>query len=181
MKKLFLLAVALVGAAAVSVASPLSCGGDLIPGGVGSGLPGFTPLTCPTIGNAGDNITSITLTILSDYTGWISGDPIVTITYAFSGPITFAAVAPQQVVTLNQNPKNSQPVTVTSTGSLGVGPISGITITPTSSITGGAVTASSAEVSIDYTTSAAPEPASVGLTGAALLGVGLLSRRRAKK
>jgi hypothetical protein len=176
-KKFLAISAALIGFAAVSSAAPIFCGNDLIAHGSGTG----SAIVCPTIGNPGDHITSISLTIVSDYTGWISGNPTVTLNYTIAGPLTFGLV-PAQLVTTVLSPAgipNSSPVTITDSGNLGIGPISGITVTPVSSIAGGQVTGSSAVVTLSYTaTPSVPEPASMALMGGGLLGLGFLVRRK---
>jgi PEP-CTERM motif len=172
-KKLLVLAVAIAGLASLATAAPITCGFDNIANGTGVGA----AIGCPTIGDGVNAITSITLFLSSDYTGYKSGTPVVTLTYAINGPVSFPAVAPQIVNTIPGTPPNSMPVMITLMGNLGLSSISGISVTPTSSITGGQVVASSAVVRIDYSTSVTPEPAALGLMGAGLLGIGLVSRR----
>ena len=175
MKKFLVISAALAGFAAISSASPIFCGSDLIANGVGTGA----AIVCPTIGNPGQMITSISLTIQSDYTGYMNGNPTVTLNYLITGPIAFGAVPPQMVTTLFGPVGNSLPVTITDAGNLGIGPISGITVTPTSSIAGGAVVGSSARITLDYTaTSTAPEPATNALLGTGLVGLAYLARRK---
>lgn len=163
--KLKLLAITALLAFAAS-ASPVHCGSDLIANGVGTG----PAIVCPTIGSAGFEVDLITLTIQSDYTGFEHGNPIVKIDYATGGPAGFTAIPTQNVFTIMG--KNSLPAYVLSFSLFNPGPISGISVTPTSSVWGGMVAGSSSNVWIDYyQTAMAPEPATwvVCLLGGAVL------------
>lgn len=169
-KPLKLLFASLLLTAAATAAPILTCGSDLIPNGSGVGA----PILCPTVGDPGNIITAISLILETDYTGYESGDPAVKIDYLIGGPVSFTHVPEQQVITIpGSDPVNSLPVFAFSLSILNPGPISGIFVVPTGSISDGAVSGSSAVVALTYTetVSGVPEPDTWVVC---LLGAGVL-------
>jgi len=153
---------------------------------------GNTGSTCSATADAGDYLTSVTITIQDDYTGWQSGTPIV----SYSGTLTESAAlftAPTFCnvgTTINAGPPttgNSIPcaVTINPTGTVTntLQSLTAFTIQLTNagnSVSGGTVTGASEVMTITATEAAIslPEPATFGLMGAALVGLGFLARKR---
>jgi PEP-CTERM motif len=191
MKKLTILIFAFVVLASIAGATPIFCGSA----SYAAGNAGPVSITCAAAlatAPGGSFINSITLIISSDYTGFINGNPSVTLTYTQS-PLTLTPdpLIPDpltEVVNTNlgNTPPNSQPVTYTQTvfGNFGLSNVA-FTILGTSAVAGGGVVSSSSVIFLDYTTSpiigGVPEPATMGLMGASLLGLGFLARKSGKK
>lgn len=139
-----------------------------------------TSSTCSLTADPGFFISSVTVTITSDYTGYVNGNPVVTDVYAFvSNSAGFGAI-PNGVVTTNVS--NSNPVqnfNSTLTGNFGSTVTESFSMTNT--VSGGAVIATSGLMTISGLESpnpVVPEPATLGLVGSALLGLSLVLRRK---
>ncbi len=154
-------------------------------GGPLSSSPVFS---CPTIdAGAGNIITSYMVLGTGDYTGGPFGTTTgtqVTLGYAAgAGPINGAT---QTLVVSGGNSSNSDSVPVPfQLGATlgGVQSYAGFTVNFSSTVDSGTVGATTGQVVISYTTAPAgqtPEPATLGLMGSALVGLGLLARRKKK-
>jgi hypothetical protein len=144
--------------------------------------------TCTVTPDSGFFIDSLTITITDDYTGYLSGNPTVN----YSGTLTqSAAVFGAPVfcaVTTAGSPSSSVPCTAGITPANTVSGLNlsfySIQLTGTGNVvTGGAVTGASEVLTISATespiiTSGTPEPATFGLMGAALVGLGFFARKR---
>ena len=152
-----------------------------------------------TIGNAAgqDTITGITLYLLSDFQlGTTSGVNSVKLTYAAPSMGTWSLSFPASC-TVSGTGGNSSANTCTAysgnmnapgttsasdtDGTLNADAGSPFTVAVSSAVVSGAMQTSSGDliVSYNYTVnSATPEPATLGLVGSALLGLGLLVRKR---
>jgi PEP-CTERM motif len=190
MKQLTISICAFVVLASLAGATPILCGSA----NYAAGNAGPLSITCAAglaTAPGGSFINSITLIIDSDYTGFISGNPSVTLTYTQS-PLTPDPVIPDpltQVVNTNlgNTPPNSIPVTYSQVvvGNFGTSNIA-FTIVGNSATAGGALVASSSVIFLDYTIQpltreVTPEPATMGVMGVSLLGLGFLARRSSKK
>lgn len=181
MKKIILLSLASFAIASVVTATPV-CQALMNPNTSGN-----STTLCSVTADPGQFITSLTLTGTDDYTG-ATGTPTV----SFTG--TFVQSSPVFTITL---------CNVVSGGSgsipcaIGVTPaspvnVSGLGITSytadiigiTNTVAGGSVIGDSIGLTLAFTeaplTTTTPEPATLGLTGMALLGVGFLARRKGK-
>ncbi|HTS29995.1 MAG TPA: PEP-CTERM sorting domain-containing protein [Bryobacteraceae bacterium] len=188
MKQVLLTAlIALSGAglaSAISIVSPCSVL-ELPNGGPLTSAP-----TCSITADAGFYINSVTLTITSDYTGWQSGTPTVTDSFTFvtdsAGFAGMFGAIPDGVVNTNTgvNPPKSVPVVnynETQNGNFGA--LVQESFSMTNTVINGVVTGTSGVMTITGTETpivvgSAPEPATVGLMGVALLGIGLAFRRK---
>ena len=183
MKKL-ILAAAVLGLASIASASPILCGFvNYTP----NGNAGPLSITCNAglaTAPGGQFINSLTVIINSDWTGYVSGAPTAALTYTNTGGFTNPGT---QNVTANlgNNPPNSNPLSYSNTifGNFGSSN-SAFNVVGTSSVSGGVVVSSSTTVFLDYTTApidtGVPEPATLGLMGASLLGLGVLARAKKK-
>jgi hypothetical protein len=146
-----------------------------------------TGTTCTATPDPGFFLDSITITITDDYTGWQSGTPTV----SYSGTLTqsdpvFTDPTFCDVTTNGTNNSISCLVTINPSGTVGGLNIPGtytIQLTNTGNVvTGGTVTGASEVLTISATESpitegGVPEPATFGLMGAALVGLGFLARK----
>jgi hypothetical protein len=188
-KKLFLLAVALVGAAAISIASPVQCGAVATFSG-GNGGP--INETCGAIAaGPGSQITSVTLTFFADFqfaTGPANPES-VTVSFTPDIPAGITNWTPATVPLVVTGPPGS-PQVPSSSFSVVAGAANGngtplifipsFLVHITSATGPGSIIAtSSGSVLIDYTTAptGVPEPSTSAVAGVALLGIGLAGRR----
>jgi len=148
-------------------------------------MPNSGPLlsnTCSATADPGFYISSVTFTITSDYTGYQSGNPVVTETYTLVSDTAGFGSIPDGVVTTTGISGNAvQNFGATLTGDFGASvtesfnmsnTVSGGAVTGTSGV--GAITALETPLDIPLST---PEPATTSLIGGALLTVSLLIRR----
>ena len=147
---------------------------------------GNTGSTCSATADPGDYLTSVTITITDDYTGWQSGTPVVSYsatllesTGLYSGA-TFC-----NVTTSGSNSSVPCAVTILPSATIAnsLQSLTAFTIQLTNagnSVSGGAVTGASEVMTITATEAAItlPEPATFSLMGAALVGLGFLARKR---
>jgi hypothetical protein len=150
----------------------------------------------------GSFINSITITITSDYTGYLSGgfagevagvDPLETIVYTFSGGAPFSFSNPTQnvmttcgaadpstgVFTCNSVAQTGGQTSFNGDQSVTSNPL--ISLLGTASLSNGSVVSGSSVVLLSYTTAligSTPEPTTLGLVGCSLLGLGFLARRK---
>jgi len=146
---------------------------------------GSTSSTCSATPDAGEQLTSITITITDDYTGWQSGNPVV----SYSGTLTqssavFSAPTFCNVAT-NVNVSIPCAVTINPSATVSGLALPSYTIQITNAgnaVTGGAVTGASEVMTITATEApiggSAPEPATFAMLGAGLLGLGFIARKR---
>jgi hypothetical protein len=138
---------------------------------------------CSATADAGFFINSVTITITSGYTSYVSGSPTVTDSYTFGTDTAgfagaFGAI-PNGVVTTtgtSANPVENYNETVF--GNFGSSVTESFFLS--NAVAGGVVGGAYGVMTISATESAivAPEPATLGLVGGALLGLGFLSRRK---
>src|SRR5579871_6504066 len=115
MKKLILLSLAAIGIASVASATPVNC--EVL---MAANTSGGSSNTCTVAPDPGDFISSLTLTGADDYTGYLTGNPVV----AFSA-------------TLIQSSSIFSAPTFCNATTSGVNSVScAITVNPTSTITG---------------------------------------------
>jgi hypothetical protein len=205
MKLNLLLFVSLLGAAGVASAGPIVCGSFNYLGGTGTSGSALNCAAGAATAGPGQFINAITITVTSDYTGYLSGGsagesagtgPLESISYTFGGSAPFLYGPLSQDVLTTCGPANpntgiftcnsiakTDHETITNLDtSLTSSPL--ITILGSAAISNGAVVSGSSVVLLNYTTSPTgfapptPEPATLGLVGATLIGLGLLNRRR---
>jgi hypothetical protein len=184
MKKLVLTSLFLVAFAGLASASLISpCAVLMLPNSSGN-----TGSTCSATPDAGDVITSVTVTITDDYTGYQSGSPVVSYSGSLSqstnvlptGALTLCSVS----TNLTPAPPSSAPCTNTPLVSATNLTLSGYTVNLTgagNTLAGGVVTGASEVMTLSYTeapSTGTPEPATISLIGGALLGLGFLGRKR---
>jgi hypothetical protein len=140
---------------------------------------------CSVTATPGFFIDSVTVTLTSDYTGWVDLNPVVTATYAFTVDTAGFGAIPNGVVTttLSGSPQqgNSNPVVnmnTTLNGNFGSSVVERFNMSNT--VAGGDVLFTSGKMTISATESPSPtpEPATLGLIGSALLGLGFLLRKK---
>lgn len=134
---------------------------------------------CSATADPGFYISSVTLTITSDYTGWQSGNPVVTNTYTFATNTAGFGTIPDGVVTTSgTNSSSIQNFDVTLFGNFG--PSVSESFNMSNAVTGGTVTGSSGVMTITATetASAVPEPATSSFVGGVLLGLCIFSTGR---
>jgi hypothetical protein len=182
MKKIILLSLASFAIASVVTANPV-CQAILNPNTSG----GSTTL-CSVTADPGDFITSLTLTGADDYTGLQSGTPLVTFTGTLVQSSPVFAITLCNVSTSGGNsvqcPIGVTPASPVNVSGLGITSYTADIIGITNTVSGGTVVGDSVSLALGFTeaplTTTTPEPATLGLTGMALLGVGFLARRKGK-
>ena len=180
MKKLLLLALSLVVLASAVSAAPIICSVLMSPNAGNTG--GLCTINAP----AGFFVSSATITSNDDYTGYQSGNPTVNfgITFNVNTP-GFAAIngtglgCPVNTAGTNSVPCANAPQTVN--GNFG-GSVS-VQLNAVNTVVGGVITGASVVYSLDAAftqipVTGVPEPATLGLMGAGLLGLGFLARRK---
>jgi hypothetical protein len=201
MKKTLLLSLFIAAFAGLASATTVICtvtGGTVlvsqqggtafsINGGSGTSTGGSTGIiSCPAItADPGFTINSYQVIATADFTSSIS-TPIpttVTMLYTLVGGSQNGATSP--LVTVTNGPgigsNGSNPVSPFAVGANLTGNQAAFTVNVTSTVTAGSPAASSGSVGISYTEVAVtgvPEPATLGLMGSALLGLGFLARRK---
>jgi hypothetical protein len=154
---------------------------------MGPNTTGNATTTCSATPDAGFFISSLTLTVTDDYTGFQSGSPTVNYggTVTQSSPV-FGSITFCQV---NTSGSNSVPCAATVNGGATITglDLGGYTFQLTSvanTVTNGVVTGDSIVVTLNYGETlipgGVPEPTTLSLVGGALLGLGFLGRRKKK-
>jgi hypothetical protein len=189
MKKPILFSLSVLGLGLIAQASTITCttSPTQIAGGVGTAT-----LNCPSIdAGAGFTIGNLQLLLASDYiNGPISTTSGTTVSILYSASANFAnhteAVSggfSSSGSTTDGNPNVGGGPFLAETINVGTQTLAGFTLTETSSVmSGGPVNASTINAFLVYTPTAiqsgTPEPATLGLMGSALLGLGFLARRK---
>lgn len=145
---------------------------------------GNTGSICTATPDPGFVIDSLTLTITDDYTGFQSGSPVV----SYSGTLTeSSAIFGVIFCNVTTGGSGSVPCSATITPSATATGLSlgGFTIQLTNAgntVAGGVVTGASEVMTLSGTetpiTTGTPEPATFGMMGAALVGLGFFARKR---
>ena len=190
MKKLLLISLGLIGIAGLASATPVQCSVLMSPNNV----TGASTSLCTITADSGFYISSLTLTGTDDYTGYGSGTPTVTFAGSlsqtggldtpFSVP-TFCAVNTSGTNNSIPCPFTSNPTTTVTNTNMAVTTYSLQLVNVFNTVTGGVVTGDSIVLNLDYgetliPQTGTPEPATLGLMGGALMGLGLLARRKKK-
>jgi hypothetical protein len=201
MKNSLLLSLSLLGLASFASATPILCGSFNYTGGTGTSGSSLNCAAGLAQAAPGSYINSITITVTSDYTGYLSGgsagqvggSPIETITYTFGasggfsysnfsqGVTTTCGVADPStgIFTCNSNAQTNPQTSVNGNQSITSSPL--IVLGGSAALTGGTVVSGSSVVLLNYTTAligSTPEPTTLGLVGCSLLGLGFLARRK---
>jgi hypothetical protein len=138
---------------------------------------------CSATADPGFFINSVNVTITSDFTGYQSGTPTITYTYAFDINTAGFGAIPNGVITTTGGKDPVQNFDATLNGNFGSTVIETFNVSNT--VVGGAVTGASGVLTITATeteipSNNVPEPVTLSLIGSGLLGLGLLRRRHAK-
>ncbi len=152
----------------------------------GGPLASTAVFSCPALNaGAGNIITNFQLFGTGDYTGGpfgtTSGTQVTLVFSANAGPFNGAT---QTLMVSGGNSSNTfNPTTPFQLGSTagGLQSYSAFTVNLSSTVNSGTVGASTAQVVFSYTTAPVgetPEPATLGLMGSALIGLGFLARRK---
>ena len=196
MKKIIVLFLSLTIMASLAGAVTLMCSNfgssAAFPSGVGTRVD-----VCPAFSAPGGNvITSVTVTVFGDYTFGASGSNTVHFTFGssagggsgpFDVPAGLTGWSPVGPILgdVSGGTSSSTSTTLGMTSGLGLPTVSvgSFSVGITSSVTLGTIFgAASAGVQIDYTYAppqqGVPEPATLGIMGASLLGLGLLARKK---
>jgi hypothetical protein len=181
MKKLLLLTFALMALAGLASATPVMCAVLMFANTVGN-----TGNTCTVNPDPGFFISSLTLTATDDYTGLQSGSPVVT----YSGSMNQSSAVYSSIVFCNvttgatgSNPCSSGVLPSNTVTGLNLSTYSVNLFNASNTVIGGVVTGASVVLSLNYgetliPVTGTPEPATLGLLGGALLGLGFLARRK---
>ncbi len=186
-KKILVLSILLVALAGLASATPVQCG---ILMQANSSTTVFSSV-CTVDPDPGFFISSLTLTGTDDYAGDLFGNPIVSYaaTFSQSDPVFTTPVFCAVTTSLS----HSQPCDVTILPSSTVTGLDLSTYTiglinGSNTVTGGGVIGAAIILALDFGETpiadgkagdtGAPEPATLGLMGGALLALGLLARRR---
>jgi hypothetical protein len=185
MKKLVLTSLFLIAFAGLASATLISpCAVLMLPNSSGN-----TGSTCSATPDAGFTISSLTITITDDYTGYQSGSPVVSYSGTLNQSTNVFQTTPLTLcsVTTSGTPPSSNPC-LNNLGTVTGLNLAGYTVNITNggdTLAGGVVTGASEVMTLSYTESAitvgTPEPATISLMGGALLALGFLGRRRSRK
>jgi hypothetical protein len=181
MKKLLFTALFLTGIAQFASATPIDCGILMAPNSSTT----FATTTCTVNPDPGFFISSLTLTATDDYTGFQSGSPDVmyAATLNQTAPV-FTSVTYCEVVTISGNsvPCSDTILPAMTVSGLDLSTYSISLINGSNTVVGGTVLGASIGLHLDYaetlSPSSVPEPTTIVLTSGALLGLGLLARRK---
>jgi hypothetical protein len=180
LKKLLLISLALIAFASLASATPVMCAVLMFPN-----TSGTNGSVCSITPDAGFFISSLTLTGTDDYTGLQSGNPVVTYaaTLTQSSPVFGATYCNVTTGTTGSNPCAISVTPSSTVTSLNLSTYSLQLTNATNTVTGGAITGASIVLALNYgetmiPVTGSPEPATLGLMGGALLGLGFLARRK---
>jgi hypothetical protein len=181
MKKLVLMSlflIAFAGLASATLTSPCA----VLMGANSSGSNGST---CSATPDAGDFISSLTITITDDYTGLQSGSPSVNYSATLTQSSAVFSAPVFCTVTTGGTGSNPCLATIEPSGTVTGLDLASYTIQLTNAgntVTGGVVTGASLVMTLNYTESpivgGVPEPTTLSLVGGALLGLGFLARKK---
>jgi len=181
MKSFLMLSVAAFALTGVATATQIVCTPQPISfaGGVGSGT-----VTCAGIApDPGFSLTSVTLTLAADYlNGAFTGTNDVRVFFTPTGPSGVNWTPSSQFVDVIGGFSSGAQglMTIVASGFNNSSFSAGESVTVSSSIISGSVFSSTGNVFLTYTEApnGVPEPSTMGLLGSALLGIGLISRRK---
>ena len=186
MKRLLFISLFLIGIAGLASATPVQCSILMSPGQTGA-----STSVCTVTAPGGSYISALTLTGTDDYTGYGSGTPTVSFvgnvsqTAGLDTPFTDPTFC--DVVTVGTSHSNcsfiTNPTTTVTNTNQSITTYSLQLINVGNTVLGGVVAGDSIVLNLDYATStipagSVPEPATLGLMGSALMGLGLLARRK---
>jgi hypothetical protein len=182
MKKLVLTALLLIGIAQLASASPIDCSILMSPN---SSVTLLTS-TCTVNPDPGFFISTLTLTAADDYTGLQSGSPVVNYDATLNQTATVFTILDYCDVTTGISgsiPCNSTVQPSNTVTGLDLPTYSIHLIDGSNTVTGGTVTGASIVLTLNYGETqiplgTVPEPVTVGWMSGALLGIGLLARRK---
>ena len=177
MKKLLFTALFLMGIAQFASASPIDCGILMAPNSSTT----FITSTCTVNPDPGFFISVLTLTATDDYTGLQTGTPTVTFAANLQQSSTVFSGLTYCAVTGGPCADTTSPSATVS--SLDLSTYSVSLINGSNTVTGGTVLGASIGLRLDYgetllPVGAVPEPTTIALMSGALLGLGLLARRK---
>ncbi len=202
MKKLLLLSLSFSACGMLAQATTIACtvitgpgvtaAGNVAKIDAGGPLATTAVFSCPGLdAGSGFNLTNVQLLGTGDYDGGplgvTSGISITEVFNLSSGPFFGAADVSLTVTGGASSNATSIPVPfqVGSTLNPGVETLAGFSVNLSSIVNSGTVAETSAQMVLSFditptTTSGTPEPATLGLMGSSLIGLGLLTRRRKK-